>query len=346
VTKDMTDLKALIAQLADGRTLSREQASLGFEIMMSGNATPSQMGAFLMAMRVRGETIEEITAAAVVMRARAAHIAAPADAIDVVGTGGDAVGTHNISTATALVVAACGVPVAKHGNRALSSRSGTADALTALGVNIECPFPLIERAIAEARIGFMMAPRHHSAMKHVAGTRVELGTRTIFNLLGPLANPAGVRRQLVGVFDPKWVEPIARAFGNLGSTKAWVVHGAGGVDELSTVGESQVAEYFGGAVRTFTVTPEDAGLPRAPLADLKGGAPHENAHAIRALLDGVKGPLRDVVLLNAAGALMIADKVASLREGAALAAKAIDSGAARDALARLVAITNSAAPAK
>ncbi len=341
----MTDLKALLGHVADGRPLTREQATQGFEIMMSGNATPSQMGAFLMALRVRGETIEEITAAAIVMRARAAHIAAPADAIDVVGTGGDAVGTHNISTATALVVAATGVPVAKHGNRALSSRSGTADALTALGVNIECPFPLIEHAIAEAKIGFMMAPRHHSAMKHVAGTRVEMGTRTIFNLLGPLSNPAGVRRQLVGVFDGKWVEPIARTLGNLGSTKAWVVHGAGGVDELSTVGASRVAEFADGKVRTFEVTPEDAGLARATLADLKGGTPPENAQAIRDLLAGAKGALRDVVLLNAAGALIVADKVGSLRDGAALAAKAIDSGAARATLDRLVAITNSAPPA-
>ncbi len=345
MTKDMTDLKALLGHVADGRPLTREQATQGFEIMMSGNATPSQMGAFLMALRVRGETIDEITAAAIVMRARAAHIAAPADAIDVVGTGGDAVGTHNISTATALVVAATGVPVAKHGNRALSSRSGTADALTALGVNIECPFPLIERSIVEAKIGFMMAPRHHSAMKHVAGTRVEMGTRTIFNLLGPLSNPAGVRRQLVGVFDGKWAEPIARTLGNLGSAKAWVVHGAGGVDELSTVGASRVAEFASGSVRTFDVTPEDAGLARATLADLKGGTPPENAQAIRDLLDGATGPLRDVVLLNAAGALIVADKVTSLREGATLAAKAIDSGAARATLARLVAITNTAAPA-
>lgn len=339
----MTDLKALLGPLAEGRPLSREQATHGFEIMMSGNATPSQMGAFLMALRVRGETIDEITAAAVVMRARASHISAPPDAIDVVGTGGDAVGTHNISTATAIVVAATGVPVAKHGNRALSSRSGTADALTALGVNIECPFPLIERAIAEAKIGFMMAPRHHSAMKHVAGTRVEMGTRTIFNLLGPLANPAGVTRQLVGVFDAKWAEPIARTLGNLGSVKAWVVHGAGGVDELSTVGPSQVAEYAGGQVRCFTVTPEDAGLPRTTLEALKGGTPQENALAIRGLLNGTTGALRDVVLLNAAGALIVADKVTSLREGAALAAQAIDSGAARATLARLVSITNAAA---
>ena len=345
MTKDMTDLKALIGLLAEGRVLTREQATHGFEVMMSGNATPSQMGAFLMGLRVRGETIDEITAAAIVMRARASHITAPPDAIDVVGTGGDAVGTHNISTATALVVAATGVPVAKHGNRALSSRSGTADALTALGVNIECPFPLIERAIAEAKIGFMMAPRHHSAMKHVAGTRVEMGTRTIFNLLGPLANPANVTRQLVGVFDGKWTEPMARALGNLGSTKAWVVHGAGGVDELSTVGPSQVAEFAGGQLRTFSVTPEDAGLPRATLADLKGGTPQENALAIRSLLNGTAGPLRDVVLLNAAGALIVADKVTSLREGAALAAKAIDSGAARATLSRLVAITNTVAPA-
>jgi anthranilate phosphoribosyltransferase len=345
VSEPAKRFRALLGKVAEAAPLSADEAGEAFDLMMAGEVAPVPIAAFLMALRVRGETIEEITAAAVVMRARAAPIAAPAEAIDIVGTGGDAVGTHNISTATALVVAAAGVPVAKHGNRALSSRSGTADALTALGVNIECPFPLIERAIVEAGIGFMMAPRHHSAMKHVAGTRVEMGTRTIFNLLGPLANPAGVRRQLVGVFDPRWVEPIAQAFGNLGSAKAWVVHGAGGVDELSTVGESVVAEYAAGSLRRFTVTPEEAGLPRATLADLKGGTPQDNAAAIRALLDGAPGPLRDVVLLNAAGALLVADRAAGLRDGVALAARAIDSGAARATLDRLCAITNSAQPA-
>lgn len=339
MTADMSELKSLLAILADGRRLSADEARTGFEIMMSGNATPAQMGAFLMALRVRGETIEEITAAASVMRAKATKISAPVDAIDIVGTGGDGIGTWNISTASSLVVAACGVPVAKHGNRALSSRSGASDALTELGVNIDCPFPAIEKAIREAKIGFMMAPRHHSATRHVAGARVELGTRTVFNLLGPLSNPAGVTRQLVGVFDRRWIEAIARTLGNLGSTRAWVVHGSDGLDELTTTGPTHVAALTDNAVRLFDVTPEEAGLPRAKLADLKGGTPQENANAIRALLGGAHGPFRDVVLLNAAAALIVADKAQSLKAGAALAAQALDSGAARKTLEQLVAIT-------
>jgi anthranilate phosphoribosyltransferase len=327
---DMTQLKALLAILAEGRTLSEEQAREGFDIMMAGNATPSQMGAFLMALRVRGETVSEITGAARAMRARAAHIQAPEDAVETVGTGGDNVGTYNISTASALVVAGCGVPVAKHGNRAFS----------ALGVNLDCDFKLIEQAIVEAKVGFMMAPRHHSATRHVAGTRVELGTRTIFNLLGPLSNPAGVKRQLVGVFAKQWLEPLARTFGNLGSIHTWVVHGADGLDEITTTGPTHVCEFKGGQVRSFDVAPEDAGLPRARLDDLKGGTAQDNAAAMRALLDGVDGPFRDIVRLNAGAALMIAGRVTGLREGANLAAEAIDSGRAKAALARLVAITN------
>ena len=340
MTVDMDKMKALIARVADGRSLGLEEARAAFEALMSGNATPAQMGGFLMALRVRGETIDEITGAAGVMRAKAAKIRAPADAIDIVGTGGDAIGTWNVSTATSLVVAACGVPVAKHGNRALSSRSGAADVLTVLGVNTDADFATIERAIAEARIGFMMAPRHHAAMRNVAGPRVELGTRTIFNLLGPLSNPALVRRQLVGVFAERWIEPLAATLGNLGSERAWVVHGSDGMDEITTTGPTAIAELRGGTVRRFSIAPEDAGLPRADIADLKGGTPAENGAAIMALLGGKPGAFRDIVLLNAAAALIVAEKVQTLAEGAQLAMQAIDSGAAMATLSQLIAITN------
>jgi anthranilate phosphoribosyltransferase len=340
MTVDMDKMKALIARVADGRSLGLEEARAAFEALMSGNATPAQMGGFLMALRVRGETINEITGAAGVMRAKAAKIRAPADAIDIVGTGGDAIGTWNVSTATSLVVAACGVPVAKHGNRALSSRSGAADVLTVLGVNTDADFATIERAIAEARIGFMMAPRHHAAMRNVAGPRVELGTRTIFNLLGPLSNPALVRRQLVGVFAERWIEPLAATLGNLGSERAWVVHGSDGMDEITTTGPTAIAELRGGTVRRFSIAPEDAGLPRADIADLKGGTPAENGAAIMALLGGKPGAFRDIVLLNAAAALIVAEKVQTLAEGAQLAMQAIDSGAAMATLSQLIAITN------
>ena len=344
MTADMTQLKALLAAVADGRALSEAEAQLGFDVMMSGNATPAQMGAFLMALRVRGETVDEITGAARTMRAKATHVKAPDNAVDLVGTGGDNVGTWNVSTASALVVAGCGVPVAKHGNRAFSSRAGSADVLSALGVNLDCDLRLIERAIAEAGVGFMMAPRHHSATRHVAGARVELGTRTIFNILGPLSNPAGVRRLLVGVFARKWIEPMARTLGNLGAIRAWVVHGSDGLDELTTTGPSHVAELKDGAVRVFDITPEDAGLKRAKLDELKGGLPADNAAAMQALLDGKPGPFRDIVRLNAGAALLIAGKAADLKAGAAMAADAIDTGKAKAALAKLVAITNTPPP--
>ncbi|MBL8700550.1 MAG: anthranilate phosphoribosyltransferase [Alphaproteobacteria bacterium] len=340
MTADMDKLKALIARVAEGRALTAQEAEVGFEALMSGNATPAQMGGFLMALRVRGETIDEITGAATVMRAKALKLAAPADAMDIVGTGGDAIGTWNVSTATALVVAACGVPVAKHGNRALSSKSGAADVLTALGVNIDADFKLIERAIVDAKVGFMMAPRHHSAMRNVAGPRVELGTRTIFNLLGPLSNPALVTRQLVGVFAERWVEPVAATLANLGSTRAWVVHGSDGTDEITTTGPTAVAELKDGKIRRFEITPEDAGLPRTVLAELKGGTPAENAAAIMALFGGKPGAFRDIVLMNAAAALIIAGKAGDLRAGAALAARALDDGQAMATLSKLIAITN------
>src|SRR6201995_2233634 len=266
------DLKALLAKVAAGHSLSESEAEAAFDIIMSGDATPSQMGGFLMALRMRGETVDEITGAARIMRAKAVTIDAPPGTIDTCGTGGDASGSFNISTASALVVAGCGVPVAKHGNRALSSRSGSADVLTALGVNIEADLAIVRHCLWEVGIGFLMAPRHHSATRHVAPTRVELGTRTIFNLLGPLSSPAHARRQLVGVFAPQWVRPMAEVLGRLGAEHAWVVHGDG-LDELTTAGVTTVAAFEDGEVRTFEVVPEDFGLPRARLHDIRGGAP-------------------------------------------------------------------------
>jgi len=338
---DAPDFKSLIGVVANGKALTAEQAEAAFDTMMSGNATPSQMGAFLMALRVRGETVAEITGAVRAMRAKMTRIEAPEGAIDTCGTGGDAAGTWNISTAAAIVVAACGVPVAKHGNRGLSSKSGAADVLGALGVNVDADMALVQQALWDAHICFMMAPRHHSAMRHVGPTRVELGTRTIFNLMGPLSNPAGAKRQLTGVFSRAWIAPMAEVLGKLGAERAWVVHGSDGIDELTSTGPSYVAEWKDGKVTTFEVTPEEAGLPRAIAADLKGGDPATNALALNALLDGHPGAYRDVVLYNSAAALLVAGKVATLRAGIGMAAAAIDSGKARATLAKLVAITNS-----
>ncbi|NQU61072.1 MAG: anthranilate phosphoribosyltransferase [Rhodospirillales bacterium] len=334
------DLKPILAKVADGNTLSADEAEGAFDIIMSGDATEAQIGAFLMALRVRGETVDEITGAVRTMRAKALPVNAPADAMDIVGTGGDGSGTYNISTAAAIVVAACGVPVAKHGNKALSSKSGAADVLTALGVNIDADMALIERAIREAGIGFMMATRHHSAMKYVGPPRVQMGVRTIFNILGPLSNPAGVKRQFTGVFSRDWIEPMANVLNNLGCEAAWVVHGADGLDELTTTGPSYVAELKDGKVSTFEVSPEDAGLAKAKPEDLKGGDGAHNAKALTAVIDGASGAYRDVVILNAAGSLIVAGKAKDLKEGAALAAAAIDDGRARGVLDKLVAITN------
>ena len=344
MTSDMGDLKSLLAVAAQGERLTSAQAEQAFDVIMSGNATPAQMGGFLMALRVRGESVEEIIGAAKTMRAKMLPIEGPAEAIDTCGTGGDAKGTLNISTGAALVVAACGVPVAKHGNRALSSKSGAADVLTALGVNIEADMALVARALREANICFLMAPRHHSAMRHVGPTRVEMGTRTIFNLLGPLSNPARVKRQLLGVFSPDWVEPLAHVLKGLGTEMAWVVHGADGLDELSTTGPSSVAELKDGAVRSFTVSPEEAGLAQATLDDLKGGDAAHNALVMRAMLDGERGPFRDIVVYSSAAALIVAGKAEDLKSGVALAAEAVDSGRAKATLARLVAITNETVP--
>jgi anthranilate phosphoribosyltransferase len=335
------DFKSFIGLAASGEPLTSAQAEQAFEIMMSGNATPSQMGGFLMALRVRGETVDEIAGAVRAMRAKMTRIEAPPDAIDTCGTGGDAAGTWNISTAAAIVVAACGVPVAKHGNRGLSSKSGAADVLAALGVNVDADMALVQQSLRDNKICFMMAPRHHSAMRHVGPTRVELGTRTIFNLMGPLSNPAGAKRQLTGVFSRDWIVPMAEVLGQLGSETAWVVHGSDGLDELTTTGPSYVAELHEGNVTSFEVTPEHAGLPYATDADLKGGDPATNALALNALLDGESGPYRDIVLYNSAAALFLAGKAKDLKDGVRLGAAAIDGGMARKTLQRLIATTNS-----
>jgi len=329
-------LHTAIGKVARGETLTQSEAAGAFEQIMSGGATEAQIGALLMGLHVRGETIDEIAGAARVLRAKALAVRAPDGAIDTCGTGGDAKGTHNISTCAAFVVAGAGVPVAKHGNKSISSRSGSADVLGALGVNLDCGPATIERCIAEAGLGFMFAPAHHAAMRHVAKVRGELGVRTIFNLLGPLANPAGTKFQVVGVFDERWVEPIANVLGLLGVERAWVVHGADGLDELTTTTISHVAALDRGKVSTFRISPRNAGLADARPEDLIGGDAVENAAHIRAVLQGNQGPLRDIVLLNAAAALLVAGKATTLRDGVALAADSIDSGKAMKVLEALV----------
>jgi anthranilate phosphoribosyltransferase len=334
----MADLKWFIARAADGKTFSRAETGEAFGILMSGEATPAQIGGLLMAMRVRGETEAEFAGAIDAMRARMTRVDAPDDAIDIVGTGGDAKGSLNISTASSFVAAGCGVKVAKHGNRALSSKSGSADVLMALGVNIELSPGQIADCIEEAGVGFMFAPAHHPAMRHVGPTRVELGTRTIFNLLGPMCNPAGVRRQLLGVFSPKWLLTIAKVLAELGSQKVWVVHGQG-FDEIAISGPTHVAALENGAVRTFDVSPAEAGLPQHAEAAIAGGDAAHNAAALRAVLEGKPSAFRDITVLNAAAALVVADKASNLKEAAKLAAAAIDSGAALAMLDRLVAVS-------
>ncbi len=336
----MDELKALIGKVATGAALTRDEAAQAFDRMMSGEATPSQMGGFLMALRVRGETVDEITGAVMTMRAKMLRVKAPPDAIDVVGTGGDASGSYNISTCAAFIAAGAGVPVAKHGNRALSSRSGAADVLGALGVRIDLDPDAISRCIAEAGIGFMFAPAHHPAMKNVGPTRVELGTRTIFNLLGPLSNPAGVKRQMVGVFSKQWVEPIAHVLKNLGAERVYVVHGSDGLDEITTAGPTAIAALENGKVRTFEITPDDVGLPRARAEVLRGGEADANAEALKSVLQGRNGPYRDVAVFNAAAALVVAGRAQDLKEGLALAQRSIDSGEAEGRLDRLIAVSN------
>jgi anthranilate phosphoribosyltransferase len=335
------DLRPLIGIAAD-RPLTRAEAETAFEALFDGAATPSQMGGLLMALRTRGETVEEIAAAAHVMRSKCHAVRAPAGAMDIVGTGGDGKGTLNISTATAFVVAGAGQVVAKHGNRNLSSKSGAADALTQLGVNVMVGPEVVERALAEAGIAFMMAPMHHPAIRHVMPTRAELGTRTVFNLLGPLTNPAGVKRQLTGAFARAWIRPMAEVLGALGSERAWLVHGSDGTDEMSIAGPTHVAALDGAKVEEFEITPSDAGLPSHPFEAIMGGTPEENAVAFRALLDGEGGAYRDAVLLNAAAALVVAGRVDRLPDGVGLAAESIDTGAAKEKIATLARITSAA----
>ncbi len=337
----MSDLKPFVAKVAAGEALNREDARAAFEIIMSGAATPSQIGGFLMALRVRGETVDEIVGAVAAMRARMLPVDAPANAVDIVGTGGDGAGTYNISTLASLIVAGAGVPVAKHGNRALSSKSGTADALSCLGVKLDIGPEAISRCIREAGVGFMFAQQHHSAMRHVGPTRVELGTRTIFNLLGPLSNPAGVKRQLVGVYAPQWVQPLAEVLRDLGSENVWVVHGEG-LDEITTTGTTQVAALENGKISTFNLTPGDFGLQTVTLDALKGGDGAHNAVALQAVLDGAENAYRDISLANAAASLMIAGKATNLSEGMTLARQSLASGGAKAALQRLISVSNAA----
>ena len=332
----MESFKPLIGKVATGASLTRGEAREAFDAMLSGEVTPSQMGAFLMALRVRGETVDEITGALAAMRAKMLTVKAPPGAIDIVGTGGDGAGSYNVSTLAALLTAACGVPVAKHGNRAASSRSGASDVLSALGVGVGLAPAAVEVCIAEAGIGFMMAQTHHAAMRHVGPARAELGTRTIFNILGPLSNPANVKYQLVGVFSKAWLRPMAEALRNFGTRRAWLVHGSDGLDEMTTTGPTHVIELDGDDLRSFDIAPEDAGLPRARPSDLKGGDPEHNARALRSVLAGERSPYRDIAVLNAAGALVVAGRAADLSEGARLASDAIDSGRAAEVLDRLV----------
>src|SRR3954451_20916234 len=336
----MDDLKGIIGKVATGATLSREESAAAFDSMMSGEATPSQMGGLLMALRVRGETVDEITGAVSAMRAKMLRVDAPADAIDVVGTGGDGSGSVNVSTCAAFIVAGAGVPVAKHGNRNLSSHSGAADVLSALGVRIDIKPDHIGRCVNEAGIGFMFAPSHHPAMKNVGPPRGERATRTILNLLGPLSNPAGVRRQMVGVFSRQWVLPLAQVLKNLGSDSVWVVHGSDGLDEITLTGPTSVAALENGSIRSFEVTPEQAGLPRAATGVLKGGDADANAVALHGVLDGKPSPFRDVALLNAAAALIVAGRARDLKEGVAIGTKSLDSGAAAARLKHLIAVSN------
>lgn len=331
--------KTLLQTVASGRTLTADEAADAVDVLTGEDATPAQRGAFLMGLAVRGETVDEITGAARALRRRMTPVTVTDGAIDIVGTGGDGHGTFNVSTASAIVAAGAGLKVAKHGNRSVSSLSGASDVLAAVGVRLDCGPDAIARAVDEAGVGFLWAPMHHPAMKAWAPVRADLGIRTLFNLLGPICNPAGVRHHVLGVFAPEWVVPIAEVLRALGSERAWVVHGHDGLDELSTTGPTTVAELTNGRIATFEITPEDAGLDRATLQDLKGGDGKHNAEALKALLDNAPGPYRNIVLLNTAAALIVAGRVPSIREGVGLAAEAIQTGRAKAALDRLVAIS-------
>lgn len=336
----MEAFKPLLGKIATGASLTRVDAQLAFDNILSGEVTPAQMGAFLMALRVRGESVEEITGAVTAMRAKMTRVNAPDGAIDIVGTGGDGAGTYNVSTLASIITAACGVPVAKHGNRAASSKSGASDVLGALGVGIGVHPAAVEACLREANIGFMMAQTHHLAMRHVGPVRVELGTRTIFNILGPLSNPAGVTRQLIGTFSQSLLLPMAEVLRNLGSQKVWFVHGSDGLDELTTTGPSHVVALENGDITSFTVSPEDADLPIVSAEALKGGDPAFNAQALRNVLVGEKSPYRDIALLNTAAALVVAGRAKDLREGVVIGGRALNSGAAQKTLDTLVSVSN------
>jgi anthranilate phosphoribosyltransferase len=339
VSGDIDDFRGLLAKVGNGQSLGIDEAERAFDIMTNGDATPAQMGAFLMGLKVRGETAEELAGGAKVLRAKVQRVKAPEGAIDIVGTGGDHHGTYNVSSCSALVVAGAGVAVAKHGNRAFTSKSGSADVLSALGINLDLPIETLEKALMEAKVCFLMAPRHHSAMRNVAGPRVELApSRTIFNLLGPMSNPALVKRQLVGVFDRRWLKPVAEALGQLGLERALVVHGQDGMDELTTTTKSWAASLENGKVREIEIAPEEIGVPRATLAELKGADAAHNAAAIRFVLSGRRDKFRDIVVLNSAAALMVAGVARDLKDGAAMATTSIDSGKALKALETLVRI--------
>ena len=335
-------MKTALSLLENGTDLSCEQAQSVFDTIFRGEANADELEAFLLALRRKGESLSELQGAVSAMRSVMKTIHAPENAMDIVGTGGDGHGTLNVSTAAAIVVAGDGIPVAKHGNRAATSRSGSSDVLRELGLNLEPSWDVIERSLNDIGLTFLFAPRHHPAMRTVAAVRSKIGVRTIFNLLGPLTNPAGVKRHLIGVFAPAWADPMARTLAALGSEAAWVSYGYQGLDEITTTGPTQISALKNGVVGSFTLTPEEAGLPLATLEDIKGGSPQENADAIRALLKGKKGPYRDIVLMNAGAALVVAGKVRELAHGIARAADSIDSGSAKDKLERLIALSNAA----
>ena len=338
----MDSFKPIIAKVATGSPLTQTESEHAFGVMLSGESTLAQTGAFLMALRVRGETVDEITGAAIAMRSRMLRVNTLPDAIDIVGTGGDNSGSYNVSTLAALITAACGVPVAKHGNRAASSKSGTADVLTALGVKVGLDPAGVARCVAKANVGFMFAPTHHASMRHVAPVRVELGTRTIFNLLGPLCNPAGVKRQVLGVFSRSWVEPLAHVMKTLGSETVWVVHGSDGLDELTTTGETYVSALENGMVRNFTITPEEFGLKRGAHDGLKGGEAAYNAQALHDVVEGKRTAYRDIAVMNAAAGLMVAGRADKPKLAAELAEAAIDDGRVRKTLEALIAASTEA----
>ncbi len=336
----MDTFKPFIAKVATGASLTAMEARDAFDTILSGEVTPAQSAGFLMALRVRGETVAEISGAVSALRSRAVRVSAPADAIDIVGTGGDNSGSYNVSTLASIIVASCGVPVAKHGNRAASSLSGTADVLGALGVKVGIDPAGVERCLAMAGLGFMFAPAHHASMRHVAPVRVELGTRTIFNLIGPMSNPAGVTRQLLGAFAESWLLPMVEVLQALGSERVWAVHGSDGLDEITTTGPTQVVALENGVIRRFTISPQDVGLAVAQPGNLRGGNAEVNAKALMAVLDGAKTAYRDIAVFNAGASLVVAGAAGTLPDGVARAQSALDTGVAKGTLARLVAASN------